>query len=616
MRKRIKSIGIVIVAFVLICSMMLAGCDLSGVNTPFGPKPPEESEEPVVYTLQYTDDGGTHQIEVQSGALYTIESIPQRKGFDFIGLFDAEINGTQYVSASGASLAPYTDNKNMVLYPQFKPKEYTFYLNYGESAGSGVPYIKASYGETLQGLPTYLQSADGTKDFCGWYTQSGGGGIQVATESTIIAGNAVVQEPLITIDNPSVNVYTHFETKTFVVSFYSMDGNTLLQSMTLPYGTNISDVAGDIMQNNKVVLSWSTIRGGSPFTGIVDHDMSLYAKELGIRVTFNSNGGDSIAPVNLSEDGVIDDLPDCTRRGYTFDGWYDQAGSLCRDGYKPNGNTTLTAHWIANQYVVTLNPNGGSVAEDVTVILYGSNFQLPVPIRTGYNFCGWYCGDTVVTSAAGASVSPWSIDLNETLVARWQLKETTTVYVTLNRQNCKGNNGYNPAQQDSYGSGNFHKDFELGDLVVSGCVSNDGGTYTTAEGQGPTLKYRLLCNPDSLKTYGGANLKNRLNGDSYNGEVYGTNINGQTIGKGAYYIKVNYTDGSYTESNAVNFMASAKKDSEIQLNYSINRNKVIASIEVTILYELYYQWGTWYTIGIGVEKRYPNWRCTTTLYFE
>lgn len=610
MRKRIKSIGIVIVAFVLICSMMLAGCDLSGINTPFGPKPSEEPEEPVVYTLQYTDDEGTHQIEVQSGALYTIESIPQRKGFDFIGLFDAEINGTRYVSASGASLAPYTDNKNMVLYPQFKPKEYTFYLNYGESAGSGVPYIKASYGETLQGLPTYLQSADGTKDFCGWYTQSGGGGIQVATESTIIAGNAVVQEPLITIDNPSVNLYTHFEAKTFVVSFYSTDGNTLLQSMTLPYGTNISDVAGDIMQNNKVVLSWSTIRGGSPFTGIVDHDMSLYAKELGIRVTFNSNGGDSIAPVDMVEGGSFQ-LPVPTRRGYTFTGWYDVYGNLCDSSYVPTENTTLTARWNAESYTITLNANGGTVAQTSQSVTYGSMYQLPVPARAGYDFCGWYCSDVQMTSSQGAALSAWNIIADQNFIAIWRMQGSVTL--SLKRENCKQDNGFDPSAQDTGADGNHHNGFELGELLVSNCSQNGNGNFTAIPGQGPSLKYKLLCNPADLKTYGWGIESNYLNDDTYTGSVYGTNINRSKIGKGAYYIRVNYTDGSYTESNAVNFMASAKKDSEILLNYNVNSNKKIKSIDVVILYELTFKV---YMAFSGNKYTYSNWRCTTTLYFE
>ncbi len=610
MRKSFRAIKKSVVVCLLTVSMLLSGCEISFTDW-FKPKPSDEAED-TVYTLQYTDDTGIHQILVEDGALYSLETLPQRTGYDFVGLFDAEVGGTQYVSAAGASLAPYSDKKNMVLYPRFKPKEYTFYLNYGESSTSGVPYVKADYGSILYGLPTYLQASEVSKEFCGWYTQSGGGGIQVATASGSIAGNALVQEPLIDVDEPTAELFAYFAVKVFTVSFYSQDGEMLLATMQLPYGANVNDAAKDVMQNNKAVLSWSTIRNGTPFTGIIDHDMSFYARELGIRVTFDADGGSSVAAIDLSEDEALTSLPDCTRSGYSFVGWYDANGNLCEDGYKPSGNTTLTARWRANQYTATLKAEGGSVGQTVYSVTFGTKYQLPVPTRTGYDFCGWYSGDTQMTDANGASLTKWYSTYNETLYARWQLKETETVYVSLNRVNCKQDNGFDPSAYDS--QTDFHEGFELGDLVVSGCVHNNDGSYTTAEGQGPVLQYRLLNNPDALKTYGGVNLKNNLNSDTYNGSVYGTNISGKTIGKGAYYIKVVYTDGSYTESSAVNFMVSAKNGSRVPMDYSILRYKVIDRIEVTVLYELHYQ----YYDGWAVRVRhiYTNWRCTATLYFE
>ena len=56
-----------------------------------------------------------------------------------------------------------------------------------------------------------------------------------------------------------------------------------------------------------------------------------------------------------------------------------------------------------------------------------------------------------------------------------------------------------------------------------------------------------------------------------------------------------------------------KKGSEILLNYNVNSNKKIKSIDVVILYELTFKV---YMAFSGNKYTYSNWRCTTTLYFE
>lgn len=68
---------------------------------------------------------------------YTMPSIPQRTGYTFEGLFDAEVGGTQYVSANGSSVSVFSDKKNMVLFPHFKAKTYSIILDYQEAEVTG-----------------------------------------------------------------------------------------------------------------------------------------------------------------------------------------------------------------------------------------------------------------------------------------------------------------------------------------------------------------------------------------------------------------------------------------------------------------------------------------------
>ena len=73
-------------AVIMSLSFVLVACDKDG-------------DEPVAnvkdaYVIQYTDDTGTYVIDVKPGEPYSMSAIPTREGYDFLGLFDAEVGGT------------------------------------------------------------------------------------------------------------------------------------------------------------------------------------------------------------------------------------------------------------------------------------------------------------------------------------------------------------------------------------------------------------------------------------------------------------------------------------------------------------------------------------------
>ena len=85
------------------------------------------------------------------------------------------------------------------------------------------------------------------------------------------------------------------------------------------------------------------------------------------------------------------------REGYTFDGWYDNQECT---GERVTAITDLTdttatlyAKWTANEYTVTLNTDGGTIAEgqNISSYTYGIGATLPTSVtREGYTFAGWY----------------------------------------------------------------------------------------------------------------------------------------------------------------------------------------------------------------------------------
>ena len=70
----------------------------------------------------------------------------------------------------------------------------------------------------------------------------------------------------------------------------------------------------------------------------------------GATLSFDTRGGESLAPVKVARGHVLSSVPQPTRAGYTFGGWYlDEACSQPWDASGPvEGPLTLYAKWSAD----------------------------------------------------------------------------------------------------------------------------------------------------------------------------------------------------------------------------------------------------------------------------
>lgn len=129
-------------------------------------------------------------------------------------------------------------------------------------------------------------------------------------------------------------------------------------------------------------------------------------------VNFDSDGG-SICPSQEVEEGDLlekSKIPTPTKTGFKFSGWdYDFTKPITSD-------VNTKALWNVKHYVLTLDPNGGSVTPSTFDVYYGQKVdnELPTPIRNGYNFGGWYYGTHLITNE-----DRYYFDENITLVASW-----------------------------------------------------------------------------------------------------------------------------------------------------------------------------------------------------
>ena len=78
-----------------------------------------------------------------------------------------------------------------------------------------------------------------------------------------------------------------------------------------------------------------------------------------------------------------------------------------------------------NQYIVTLNPNGGICSESSLTATFDQPLILPNPSREGYRFGGWFYGDKSFMSG-----DIYTYDANITLIARWN--DLYTIYLDTN----------------------------------------------------------------------------------------------------------------------------------------------------------------------------------------
>ena len=167
-----------------------------------------------------------------------------------------------------------------------------------------------------------------------------------------------------------------------------------------------------------------------------------------VQFEYDLNGGnwvDGFTPKDFyyKDEGLL--LPDASkleRTGYTFAGW---------ETSEPTADTIkCSAKWTAKTYTVTFDSTGGSEVTTKTIdVLYGEQLgDMPVPIRTGYFFRGWY--DAPVEgkcygNSDGKGTSRYDKTENCTLYAQWVINRYTITFDTA------GSSEIAPITQD-YGS--------------------------------------------------------------------------------------------------------------------------------------------------------------------
>ena len=212
--------------------------------------------------------------------------------------------------------------------------------------------------------------------------------------------------------------------------------------ITVPYETNLSALNTiKFGENGEYSLSgtWTHDADGNVLLTFMPADNyevsgTFTASAGDVTVTFYLVDGTEYYKTTVSKNTPVSEPPAPTRTGYTFDGWFTvpdgEEGEAFNFGTPITKETKLYAHWNAVEYEVTLRGEGVNLDPNPIKVAYGTTLTwsdgglLPVPVRGGYTFEGWYLDADFSTTAEWTFMPAYDI----TLYAKWKATEYSIVF--------------------------------------------------------------------------------------------------------------------------------------------------------------------------------------------
>ena len=365
---------------------------------------------PISYTISYNLNGGT--VSNANPTSYTIESSnivlnnPTKTGYTFNGWTGS--NGTSAQKSVTITKGSY-GNKNYIA--NWNANSYT--ITFNSNGGSNVSSISAQYGSKI------TKPADPVKTnyiFGGWYSDSEL--TNPYTFNTMPAKNITLYAKW--IDNGKRNIK------------YELDGGKNNASNPDSYyiGNEIKLESGT--KTGYSFLGWYTdskyTKKIEKITSDMDEEIVLYAKWKinSYKITFDSNGGSSISPIETNYNDTIKEPSNPTRTGYSFAGWYSNSELTNEYVFNkmPAENITLYAKWTIKKYTITFDSNGGSNISPIESDYNNTITEPNNPTMEGYSFDGWY-SDSELTNPYTFNKMPAK---NITLYAKWQANTYTITF--------------------------------------------------------------------------------------------------------------------------------------------------------------------------------------------
>ena len=446
---------------------------------------------PVVYTVTFNSNDGTSVASQNVNAGEKLEEptpAPTKEGFTFDGWYEDLTSSKKFDFNT-----PITDS--MTLYAKWIENKYTVTFDANGGSGEMTPATDLTGEYTL---PENEFTAPDGKKFKGWsltkdgeivtkvtmdkdvkvyaiweaipvttytvtFDANGGGGEM--TPATDLTGEYTLPEngftapdgkkfkgwslttdgeivTKVTMDK-DIKVYAIWEAipvTTYTLTFDANGGTGSMTAKTGLTGEYTLPSNGFTAPSGKKFKGWSLTTDGAIVTKVdMTENKTVYAiwENIIYTVTFNSNGGTSVASQNVNAgEKLTEPTPAPTKAGFTFDGWYEDATLNTKFDFNTSvvSNLNLYAKWTENKYTLTFEANGGTGSMTAKTGLTGE-YTLPENGFTapdGKKFKGW----SLTTD--GAIVTKVDMTENKTVYAIWEAIPVTTYTVTFDANGGSG----------------------------------------------------------------------------------------------------------------------------------------------------------------------------------
>ena len=547
------------------------------------------------YTVNITTDGNGTVSPSSVEASQNVES-PQitataNEGYTF----------KNWTATDGITITDENNSKTTIkatkpgtLTANFTANKYT--VKFNANGGTGTMPDQVFTYDDAQNLPVNKFTRTGY-DFVGWAT-SQNGAVAYADQESV--------SNLTSTNNGTVTLYAIWTANQYDVTLDQQGGTGGTTSVQATYGSAMPAATmpkrtgytfgGYYTAINGGGTKYYNANGSSANNWDQTSATTLYAKWtiINYTITYNLDGGENHAdnPDKYTVETPTITLKDPTKTGYTFNGWYSEAGfinKVTEIATGSTGNKIFYAKWTEN--TVTISPTNAydhgnpgyanPTASNSGKIGISSTSQLVAPSPgEGYTFVGWTLSDNIVVTNGNASSS-------RTITVRHKTGDGSAVSAVANYNenldshwHLVGDDGY--VFPDQWGVSNNNK-------------------MQKRSGYSSEKKVYMTITVSEIKTYEFKVVDdNGNNNDIWYGYSSGNNFLEwtETSTKDVYT-----TTHEYNNDNNLKFTPNAVGDYEFKVDYSGNNPKVtITYPEVGSVssYRLVGDWGNgWDATGIA-----------------
>ena len=320
------------------------------------------------YTITFNTDGGTaiDPIKGVYGSTVTAPANPSKVGHDFVGW---DVDGNGVYDAEMDKLPTNMPAENLTITALWTINQYT--ITFDTDGGNTITPITQDYNTDV------TAPADPTKEgynFVGW-------------------------EPTVPTKMPAENitVKAKWTVNDYTITFANT-GDSTIAPITQEFGTSIEAVA-DPVKTGHTFAGWDV---KIPET-MPAKNMTITAKWTvnQYTITFNTDGGNTIAPITQDYGTAVTAPADPSKTGYTFAGWDKTIPTTM--GAE---NITINATWTPITYNISFNGNGNTGGSTATKynVKYDEEITLTNGFtKKGYTFIGWNTIQNPTDSTPGVS---------------------------------------------------------------------------------------------------------------------------------------------------------------------------------------------------------------------